>query len=151
VGTVPGIEEFVAEFTSEKAWGEDGYLTKKGFIPLPADERKEVQGVTRNDVRSRRHQLGALVSARVHQAPDATHHAGGSEHETYEEHQIGRNGALPAAAGEQHRCRKRKPEDSGNTDAVLGEDTGNSRHAEDSGWRNRPNYPPDGRGEVARC
>lgn len=35
VGVVPGIEEFVAEFTSEKAAGEYGYLTDKGLIPLP--------------------------------------------------------------------------------------------------------------------
>ncbi|RYU58403.1 PstS family phosphate ABC transporter substrate-binding protein [Methylolobus aquaticus] len=42
VGTVPGIQEFVTEFTSEKAWGDDGYLTKKGFIPLPEYERKSV-------------------------------------------------------------------------------------------------------------
>jgi len=39
---IPGIREFIAEFTSEKAWGDEGYLTKKGFIPLPADERKEI-------------------------------------------------------------------------------------------------------------
>jgi phosphate transport system substrate-binding protein len=26
VGAVPGIEEYLAEFTSEKAWGEEGYL-----------------------------------------------------------------------------------------------------------------------------
>lgn len=42
VGMIPGIREYIAEFTSEKAWGDEGYLTKKGFIPLPADERKEV-------------------------------------------------------------------------------------------------------------
>lgn len=36
VDVVPGIKEFVAEFTSEKAAGEYGYLTDKGLIPLPA-------------------------------------------------------------------------------------------------------------------
>ncbi len=40
VGAVPGIEEFLAEFTSENAWGEEGYLTDKGLIPMPAEERK---------------------------------------------------------------------------------------------------------------
>ena len=39
VGVVPGIQEFVAEFTSEKAAGEEGYLTDKGLIPLPAADR----------------------------------------------------------------------------------------------------------------
>lgn len=40
VGVVPGISEFLAEFTSEKAWGEEGYLAEKGLIPSPKDERK---------------------------------------------------------------------------------------------------------------
>ena len=39
VGQIPGIEGFLAEFTSEKAWGEDGYLTDKGLIPMPEEER----------------------------------------------------------------------------------------------------------------
>ncbi len=38
-GTIPGIKEYVAEFTSDKAWGDDGYLTDKGLIPMPNDER----------------------------------------------------------------------------------------------------------------
>lgn len=41
VGVVPGIEEFLAEFTSEDAWGEDGYLADKGLIPLGEDERTD--------------------------------------------------------------------------------------------------------------
>ncbi len=42
VGTVPGIEEYLAEFTSEQAWGEDGYLADKGMIPLPDDQREQI-------------------------------------------------------------------------------------------------------------
>jgi phosphate transport system substrate-binding protein len=42
VGVIPGIAEFLAEFTSEKAWGKDGYLSEKGLIPLPDPERKQV-------------------------------------------------------------------------------------------------------------
>ncbi len=41
IGQVPGIEEFLAEFTSEDTWGEDGYLTDKGLIPLDDDAREE--------------------------------------------------------------------------------------------------------------
>lgn len=41
VGKVPGIKEYVAEFTSEKAWGTDGYLASKGLIPMPDAERKK--------------------------------------------------------------------------------------------------------------
>lgn len=40
-GVIPGIAEFLAEFTSDKAWGEEGYLTDKGLIPMPDAERKE--------------------------------------------------------------------------------------------------------------
>lgn len=40
VQTIPGMKEFLAEFTSEKAWGEEGYLTDKGLIPMPEAERK---------------------------------------------------------------------------------------------------------------
>tara|TARA_R110000787_G_scaffold144793_3_gene258622 strand:+ start:521 stop:1561 length:1041 start_codon:yes stop_codon:yes gene_type:complete len=42
VGVVPGIKEYVAEFTAEKAWGPEGYLADKGLIPLPAADRKSV-------------------------------------------------------------------------------------------------------------
>ncbi len=42
VSVIPGIEEFLAEFTSDGAWGEDGYLSDKGLIPLPDAERAQV-------------------------------------------------------------------------------------------------------------
>ena len=42
VGKVPGIKEFLAEFTNDEAWGEDGYLTEKGLIPLSDEKRKEI-------------------------------------------------------------------------------------------------------------
>lgn len=42
-GVVPGIAEFVAEFTNEGTWGDDGYLVDKGLIPLPAAERKSMR------------------------------------------------------------------------------------------------------------
>lgn len=48
VGVVPGIEGFLNEFTSEKAWGEEGYLAEKGMIPLPDAERKAMAANTRN-------------------------------------------------------------------------------------------------------
>lgn len=43
VGKVPGILEFVSEFTSEKAFGEEGYLTDKGLIPLATEKREEIR------------------------------------------------------------------------------------------------------------
>ncbi|MBV5309474.1 PstS family phosphate ABC transporter substrate-binding protein [Chromatium okenii] len=42
VGTIPGIKQFVTEFTSEKAWGPEGYLADKGLISLPDAERANV-------------------------------------------------------------------------------------------------------------
>ncbi len=41
VGKIPGMKEYVAEFTSEKAWGEEGYLADRGLIPMPDTERNQ--------------------------------------------------------------------------------------------------------------
>ncbi|MCX7056572.1 MAG: substrate-binding domain-containing protein [Pseudomonadota bacterium] len=35
IGAVPGLIEFVREFVSERAAGQDGYLVEKGLTPLP--------------------------------------------------------------------------------------------------------------------
>ncbi len=43
VGKVPGLEEFLQEFTSDRASGEEGYLADRGLIPLPADDRMTEQ------------------------------------------------------------------------------------------------------------
>ena len=48
VGKIPGIQEYVTEFVSNKAMGEDGYLPEKGLIPLSDDELSQVQ----SDVKS---------------------------------------------------------------------------------------------------
>ncbi|SDY42937.1 PstS family phosphate ABC transporter substrate-binding protein [Nitrosomonas sp. Nm33] len=42
VGMIPGIKEYLNEFTSEKAWGDNGYLSDRGLIPLPTAERAKV-------------------------------------------------------------------------------------------------------------
>jgi len=43
IGVVPGLDKFIAEYVSEKALGEDGYLSRKGLVPLPADELARVR------------------------------------------------------------------------------------------------------------
>ncbi len=43
VGVIPGIEEYVGEFTAERAWGPDGYLVDKGLIPLSDADRKNTR------------------------------------------------------------------------------------------------------------
>jgi phosphate transport system substrate-binding protein len=40
VEVIPGMKGYLGEFTSEKAWGESGYLADKGMIPMPEEERK---------------------------------------------------------------------------------------------------------------
>ncbi|MGQ7273469.1 substrate-binding domain-containing protein [Marinobacter sp. V034] len=41
VGVVPGIAEYVGEFTSEGTWGDNGYLADVGLIPLERSARME--------------------------------------------------------------------------------------------------------------
>ena len=48
VGKIPGIAEYLGEFTSEKAMGEEGYLSDRGLIPLPAAEYDEVVAAVKN-------------------------------------------------------------------------------------------------------
>ncbi|HKY85938.1 MAG TPA: PstS family phosphate ABC transporter substrate-binding protein [Pseudorhodoplanes sp.] len=43
VGVVPGLDKFAAEYVSNKALGEDGYLAKKGLVALPKKELDEVR------------------------------------------------------------------------------------------------------------
>jgi phosphate transport system substrate-binding protein len=38
-GVIPGLDAFLTEYTSEAAFGEGGYLSERGLIPLPADQR----------------------------------------------------------------------------------------------------------------
>lgn len=40
IGKIPGMAEFLAEFVNEDAFGEEGYLTDKGLIPMPEKERE---------------------------------------------------------------------------------------------------------------
>lgn len=49
---IPGMKEYLKEFTAEKTWGEDGYLSERGLIPMPTEERvkfkKDVETLTAN-------------------------------------------------------------------------------------------------------
>lgn len=46
IKSIPGMKEYLQEFTSEGAMGDEGYLLDKGLIPLPEAER----GVLRDNV-----------------------------------------------------------------------------------------------------
>ncbi len=48
VGVIPGIQEYLNEFTSDKAWGADGYLAEKGMIPMPDAERTKFRSDIEN-------------------------------------------------------------------------------------------------------
>jgi phosphate transport system substrate-binding protein len=39
IGQYPGIRTFLAEITSESAWGDAGYLTGSGLVPMSVEER----------------------------------------------------------------------------------------------------------------
>jgi phosphate transport system substrate-binding protein len=43
VDVIPGMKEFIAEYVSDKALGEDGYLGAKGLVTLPADQLEKVR------------------------------------------------------------------------------------------------------------
>jgi len=43
VGVIPGLDKFVAEYVSDKAIGEDGYLAKKGLVALPKEDAEKVR------------------------------------------------------------------------------------------------------------
>jgi phosphate transport system substrate-binding protein len=48
VDKIPGIRQYLREFTSDKAWGPDGYLGDKGMIPMPDDEREKISSDGKN-------------------------------------------------------------------------------------------------------
>jgi len=48
VDVIPGLRGYLREFTSERAWGEDGYLSERGLIPMPDDERRQVAANVRD-------------------------------------------------------------------------------------------------------
>jgi phosphate transport system substrate-binding protein len=43
VGTIPGMVEFVKEYVSDKALGEEGYLAAKGLVTLPGEQAKQTK------------------------------------------------------------------------------------------------------------
>ena len=50
VDVIPGVKDYLNEFSSEKAWGAEGYLSEKGMIPMPDAERNKFA----TDIRSLR-------------------------------------------------------------------------------------------------
>ena len=48
IGTIPGLKEFAEEYVSNKAIGEEGYLTDRGLVSLDSSELAQV----RKDVKS---------------------------------------------------------------------------------------------------
>lgn len=46
VDVIPGLQGYLREFTSERAWGDEGYLSDRGLVPLADAERAEVAAST---------------------------------------------------------------------------------------------------------
>ena len=40
IGVIPGIQEYMKEFTSKKSMGSRGYLAEIGLVPLASDKYK---------------------------------------------------------------------------------------------------------------
>ncbi|MBK8082778.1 MAG: substrate-binding domain-containing protein [Devosia sp.] len=47
-GVIPGLAEFVTEYVSEASFGEGGYLSERGLIPLPAEQRDATRAAVEN-------------------------------------------------------------------------------------------------------
>ena len=45
VDVIPGMKEFIAEYISDKAIGEDGYLADKGLVTLPGDQAEKTRAI----------------------------------------------------------------------------------------------------------
>lgn len=48
VDVIPGLRGYLREFSSERAWGEEGYLSDRGLIPMPDAERSKVAANVRD-------------------------------------------------------------------------------------------------------
>jgi phosphate transport system substrate-binding protein len=48
VDVIPGLRGFLREFTSNRAWGDEGYLSDRGLIPMPEEERADVAATVRD-------------------------------------------------------------------------------------------------------
>ncbi len=43
LGVIPGLREFIMEYVSIRSMGDEGYLSDRGLVPLPADELQAVR------------------------------------------------------------------------------------------------------------
>lgn len=48
--THPQIQRYIAEFTSEEAWSESGYLTSIGMVAMLVDERQKYAYIARHKI-----------------------------------------------------------------------------------------------------
>ena len=48
IGTIPGMAEFITEYVSDKALGEDGYLAEKGLVTLPGEQADTTRAVAKD-------------------------------------------------------------------------------------------------------
>ena len=48
IGQIPGMAEFIAEYVSDKALGEDGYLSEKGLVTLPGEQADKTRAVAKD-------------------------------------------------------------------------------------------------------
>jgi phosphate transport system substrate-binding protein len=51
LGVIPGLSEFVTEYTSDRAMGGEGYLADKGLVPLSAGELGKVRSTVAGKIK----------------------------------------------------------------------------------------------------
>jgi phosphate transport system substrate-binding protein len=49
-GVIPGLDEFVTEYVSEASFGDGGYLSERGLIPLSPEKREAIRDKVSNKV-----------------------------------------------------------------------------------------------------
>ena len=42
-GVIPGMDDFIAEYTSDESMGAEGYLHERGLVVLSSEALKEMQ------------------------------------------------------------------------------------------------------------
>ena len=83
VDVIPGLKDFVAEYVSDKALGEDGYLVAKGLIALPKEDleasRKVAAELTKLDAHRALNDrdAGGSCGSRQHLEPRTARRTGG--------------------------------------------------------------------------
>lgn len=86
LGLTPGLKDYVAEFASEKTWGEQGYLQKLGLVVMPPAERAsyvdavKAAGITPSSAAAPAAGKSGSKAGKAVKVTKESHHHGKAEH-----------------------------------------------------------------------